>query len=66
VIAEVVPLAGLEDVEPAGVLIAPIRRPTLQVHLGDPIRLTGDVATATARALAAVQGAWRQAVSQVR
>ncbi|MEV6011784.1 lysophospholipid acyltransferase family protein [Streptomyces sp. NPDC051976] len=50
----------------AGVLTAPLRRPALHVHLGDPIRLTGDIATATAYARSAVEDAWRQAISHVR
>jgi 1-acyl-sn-glycerol-3-phosphate acyltransferase len=50
-----------------GLLTAPLRRPRLHVHLGEPIRLTGSPAEATAQAHAAVASAWRtaqRAVSQ--
>lgn len=45
----------------AGVVTAPLRRPALHVHLGEPLRLTGDVADATLRARTAVAEAWRTA-----
>ncbi|MFJ9626171.1 lysophospholipid acyltransferase family protein [Streptomyces sp. NPDC101175] len=48
-----------------GIATAPLRRPDLHVHLGEPVRLTGDTAEATAHARAAVHDAWRQAVSRL-
>lgn len=47
----------------AGVLSAPLRRPALHVHVGAPLTLTGDRATGTARAHAAVTAAWRTAAA---
>ena len=49
----------------AGVATAPLRRPELHVHLGEPIHLSGDIADATAHARTAVEEAWRQAVSRL-
>lgn len=49
----------------AGVLTAPLRRPDLHVHLGDPVRLTGDITEATAQARSAVAAAWERAVGQL-
>ena len=49
----------------AGVVTAPLRRPDLHVHLGEPLHLTGDIAEATAHARTAVEAAWRQAVGQL-
>ncbi|MEU1672620.1 lysophospholipid acyltransferase family protein [Streptomyces roseifaciens] len=49
----------------AGVLTAPVRRPPLHVHIGAPLRLTGDRAAATARAHEAVTGAWRTAAARL-
>ncbi|MEU0522856.1 lysophospholipid acyltransferase family protein [Streptomyces niveus] len=40
---------------------APLRRPELRVHIGAPVRLTGDLPAATAQAHAAVTAAWRAA-----
>ncbi|WP_405617721.1 1-acyl-sn-glycerol-3-phosphate acyltransferase [Streptomyces sp. NBC_01511] len=40
---------------------APLRRPELRVHIGAPVRLTGDPRTATAQAHGAVTAAWRSA-----
>lgn len=45
----------------AGFATAPLRRPTLHVHLGAPIRLAGDTSEATAAAHLAVTRAWRTA-----
>ncbi|GGJ88677.1 hypothetical protein GCM10011583_20070 [Streptomyces camponoticapitis] len=42
----------------AGLATAPLRRPELRVHIGAPVRLTGDPATATAQAHRAVTAAW--------
>ncbi|MFJ7208316.1 lysophospholipid acyltransferase family protein [Streptomyces sp. NPDC098789] len=49
----------------AGVATAPLRRPSLHVHVGAPVRLTGDVAARTDQAHAAVTDAWRTAAAQV-
>ncbi|GAA2410579.1 hypothetical protein GCM10010420_44140 [Streptomyces glaucosporus] len=43
----------------AGFVTAPLRRPDVHVHVGAPVRLSGDVVTATARARRAVVDAWR-------
>ncbi|MFJ9517983.1 lysophospholipid acyltransferase family protein [Kitasatospora sp. NPDC101801] len=45
----------------AGFATAPLRRPSLHVHLGAPIRLAGDTSEATATAHLAVTRAWRTA-----
>ncbi|MER5350976.1 lysophospholipid acyltransferase family protein [Kitasatospora sp. NPDC002551] len=42
----------------AGLATAPVRRPTLHVHLGTPLHLPTDTAEATARAHHAVTAAW--------
>ncbi|MFD7735443.1 lysophospholipid acyltransferase family protein [Kitasatospora phosalacinea] len=49
----------------AGLATAPLRRPGVHVHFGAPLRLDGDVATATARAHAAVTAAWRTAAARL-
>ncbi|MGW4898674.1 lysophospholipid acyltransferase family protein [Kitasatospora sp. NPDC004240] len=49
----------------AGLATGPLRRPALHVHLGAPIRLDGDTATATAAAHAAVTEAWTKAVAHL-
>ncbi len=45
----------------AGLATAPLRRPTLHVHLGAPLHLPADTAEATARAHHAVTAAWTAA-----
>ncbi|MFE2346726.1 lysophospholipid acyltransferase family protein [Kitasatospora cineracea] len=49
----------------AGLLTAPLRRPAVHVHLGAPLHLSPDVATATAEARAAVTAAWRTAATHL-
>ncbi|MFJ8694242.1 lysophospholipid acyltransferase family protein [Streptomyces roseolilacinus] len=49
----------------AGVLSAPLRRPALHVHVGSALTLTGDRATGTAQAHAAVTAAWRTAATRL-
>ena len=49
----------------AGVLTAPLRRPAVHVHLGAPVHLTGDAATATTQAREAVTAAWRTAAGRL-
>lgn len=49
----------------AGLLTAPVRRPRLHVHVGAPLRLTGDHGIRTARARTAVTSAWRTAASHL-
>ncbi|MET9956093.1 lysophospholipid acyltransferase family protein [Streptomyces sp. NPDC006339] len=49
----------------AGLATAPLRRPGLHVHVGTPLLLTGDGATRTAQAHAAVTTAWRTAVDRL-
>jgi len=58
-------ISGSVPKQIGGLLTAPLRRPALHVHLADPIHLTGDLPTATARLHAAVQHAWQHAVSQL-
>ncbi|MEE1940821.1 lysophospholipid acyltransferase family protein [Streptomyces sp. TRM 70361] len=48
----------------AGFVTAPLRRPDVHVHVGAPLRLSGDVVTATARARRAVVHAWRVAADR--
>ncbi|MFB6894559.1 lysophospholipid acyltransferase family protein [Kitasatospora sp. NPDC056327] len=48
----------------AGLATAPVRRPTLHVHLGTPLRLPADTAEATARAHRAVTAAWTVAAER--
>ncbi|MBT2441788.1 1-acyl-sn-glycerol-3-phosphate acyltransferase [Streptomyces sp. ISL-36] len=49
----------------AGLATAPLRRPGLHVHVGVPLRLTGDGAARTAQAHAAVTAAWRTAAEHL-
>lgn len=42
----------------AGLATAPLRRPDLRVHIGAPVRLTGDLTNATDQARRAVTAAW--------
>lgn len=48
----------------AGFVTAPLRRPGVHVHVGAPLRLSGDVVTATARVRRAVVDAWRTAAER--
>lgn len=56
--------AGGSSSSPA-VVTAPLRRPGLHVHVGDPVHLTGDIDEATTQARKAVEAAWQQAVGQL-
>ncbi|MEU6230861.1 lysophospholipid acyltransferase family protein [Streptomyces sp. NPDC047042] len=58
-------ISGSVPKQIGGLLTAPLRRPALHVHLADPIHLTGDLSTATARLHTAVRHAWQQAVNQL-
>ncbi|MEU2619480.1 lysophospholipid acyltransferase family protein [Streptomyces sp. NPDC007157] len=49
----------------AGLVTAPLRRPSLHVHVGAPITLTGDRAACTAQAHGAVTAAWRTAAGHL-
>ncbi|MGW2823621.1 lysophospholipid acyltransferase family protein [Streptomyces sp. NPDC001443] len=49
----------------AGLFTAPLRRPRLHVHVGEPIDLTADGAARTERAHAAVTAAWRTAAARL-
>ncbi|MFD3439411.1 lysophospholipid acyltransferase family protein [Streptomyces sp. NPDC058685] len=49
----------------AGLITAPVRRPALHVHVGAPLRLTGDASLASARVRQAVTAAWRTAAGHV-
>ncbi|MFF7636420.1 lysophospholipid acyltransferase family protein [Kitasatospora sp. NPDC008050] len=49
----------------AGVLTAPLRRPALHVHVGAPVRLTGEPGQASVTAHQAVAAAWREATERL-
>lgn len=49
----------------AGLVTAPLRRPSLHVHVGAPVHLTGNRAMCTARAHGAVTAAWRTAAGRL-
>ncbi len=49
----------------AGLATAPLRRPDLHVHVGAPLRPTGDGATRTRQAHRAVTHAWRTAAARL-
>ncbi|MER6997737.1 lysophospholipid acyltransferase family protein [Streptomyces sp. NPDC000410] len=49
----------------AGLVTAPLRRPELHVHVGEPLELTTDGAAWTERAHTAVTAAWRTAAAQL-
>ncbi|MGW2403039.1 lysophospholipid acyltransferase family protein [Streptomyces sp. NPDC001739] len=49
----------------AGLATAPLRRPSMHVHVGAPVELTGDRLARTAVARTAVTAAWRTAASQL-
>ncbi|MFD5813175.1 lysophospholipid acyltransferase family protein [Streptomyces sp. NPDC127038] len=49
----------------AGLFTAPLRRPRLHVHVGEPVELTADGAARTERARAAVTAAWRTAAARL-
>ena len=49
----------------AGFLTAPLRRPGFHVHVGAPVRPTGEAADATAQAHRAVSAAWEVAVQRL-
>ncbi|PSJ25075.1 1-acyl-sn-glycerol-3-phosphate acyltransferase, partial [Streptosporangium nondiastaticum] len=57
--------SGSRPKQLAGLVTAPLRRPALHVHVGAPVRLTGDRASATVRAHAAVTSAWRTAAERI-
>ncbi|MDF3303135.1 lysophospholipid acyltransferase family protein [Streptomyces tropicalis] len=49
----------------AGLATAPLRRPGLHVHVGEPLQLTGDRAGRSATAHSAVTAAWRTAATRL-
>ncbi|WP_250292516.1 lysophospholipid acyltransferase family protein [Streptomyces atroolivaceus] len=49
----------------AGLVTAPLRRPGLHVHVGEPLRPTADGAALTEQARTAVTAAWRTAAAQL-
>lgn len=49
----------------AGAATAPLRRPSLHVHVGAPVLLEGDLAVRTAQAHLAVTTAWRTAAARL-
>ncbi|MFJ5776193.1 lysophospholipid acyltransferase family protein [Streptomyces sp. NPDC093094] len=48
-----------------GLLTAPLRRPRLHVHVGEPLHMTPDDAARTEQAHTAVTAAWRTAAAQL-
>lgn len=57
-------MSGSGPAQLASLAGAPLRRPRLRVHIGAPVRLTGDLPTATAQAHAAVTEAWSRATGR--
>ncbi|MFB4420970.1 lysophospholipid acyltransferase family protein [Streptomyces sp. QL37] len=49
----------------AGLFTAPLRRPELHVHVGEPVVLTADGAAQTEQARTAVTAAWRTAAARL-
>ncbi|MEU1213013.1 lysophospholipid acyltransferase family protein [Streptomyces sp. NPDC005791] len=49
----------------AGLFTAPLRRPHLHVHVGEPLKLTADGAARTEQARTAVTAAWRTAAARL-
>lgn len=49
----------------AGLFTAPLRRPDLHVHVGEPLTLTADGAARTEQARTAVTAAWRTAAARL-
>ncbi|MFI0966469.1 lysophospholipid acyltransferase family protein [Streptomyces sp. NPDC021080] len=49
----------------AGLLTAPLRRPRLHVHVGEPLDMAADGAVRTERAHTAVTAAWRTAAARL-
>ncbi|WP_066950349.1 lysophospholipid acyltransferase family protein [Streptomyces lushanensis] len=49
----------------AGLVTAPLRRPDLHVHIGAPVRPTGERTAATACVHRAVAAAWRTAAARI-
>jgi len=49
----------------AGLFTAPLRRPHLHVHVGEPIELTAEGAARTEQARTAVTAAWRTAAARL-
>ncbi|MGX1541229.1 lysophospholipid acyltransferase family protein [Streptomyces adustus] len=57
--------SGSKSKQLAGLFTAPLRRPRLHVHVGEPLDLTADGAARTERAHAAVTAAWRTAAARL-
>ncbi|MFE9724069.1 lysophospholipid acyltransferase family protein [Streptomyces sp. NPDC005794] len=49
----------------AGLFTAPLRRPELHVHVGEPVELTAEGVARTEQARTAVTAAWRTAAAQL-
>ncbi|MGW0825495.1 lysophospholipid acyltransferase family protein [Streptomyces sp. NPDC002845] len=58
-------VSGSRTKQVAGLLTAPARRPGLHVHIGAPLQLPAEIATATAAAHQAVTAAWRTAARRL-
>jgi hypothetical protein len=57
--------SGSTSKQLAGLFTAPLRRPRLHVHVGEPVELTADGAARTERAHRAVTAAWRTAAARL-
>ncbi|MER6609514.1 lysophospholipid acyltransferase family protein [Streptomyces sp. NPDC000927] len=58
-------VSGSRPKQFAGLVMAPLRRPGVHVHVGAPVVLTGSHADRTAHAHQAVTAAWRTAVGRL-
>ncbi|WP_455361811.1 lysophospholipid acyltransferase family protein [Streptomyces sp. SYSU K21746] len=57
--------SGSRTKQVAGLLTAPARRPRLHVHVGSPLQLPAEIATASVAAHQAVTAAWRTAAQHL-
>ncbi|MFE7134094.1 lysophospholipid acyltransferase family protein [Streptomyces sp. NPDC057638] len=57
--------SGSRTKQLAGLVTSPLRRPSVHVHIGDPLRLTGTVPDDTAATRNAVAAAWRTAAGRL-
>ena len=58
-------VSGSPGKQLAGLVTAPLRRPRLHVHVGDPLDLTAEGAASTQHAHTAVTAAWRTAAARL-
>lgn len=58
-------VSGSPGKQLAGLVTAPLRRPRLHVHVGDPLDLTAEGSASTQHAHTAVTAAWRTAAARL-